>query len=560
MRALGLGWTGAWRALDVVWAALFAWAPVGTRAFRAALGSAVACGAGGALIHALTRSLLDRLTGSSRGVTPTIALIAALAAALSPAWQIEAQAVAGSTLGACLVLVPVAILLGELPLRERALVYGVPFGLALAYEPLVFLAVMVSLAAFLLASTAEERRAWREAFMQPPAFAVRFVGVVPFAVAAARFFAHLPVLATTSSLFDANPGERGESGAGFLLVYARDEVGYGTCAVAIGGLVLALRAGGARREVLAVAAVVGMGPLAMLLGAPCGPTRYGAPVLASIGALYVLAAVAMRAVVDGVARAPVPFARASAAMILVLEMTFAARSADDAEVRADARATSPSPPAAAWTDAATGALPAGAVVLVRDARVESRLLAMRAEGELRADLVLVPVFDLGGRLAKRALAREPKLQAIWRDETLLDREGEWSLSQLAAGRPLVAPYDPRWDRALALARHLVPAGLFARFEPEPRGATDRRKALDDFAPARERLARAIDGDPELTAITATLLRARALALAATSERDLAARAIDDLRPFSPRDPVALELVKRAAAHPHGAIDVTGLVP
>ena len=64
---------------------------------------------------------------------------------------------------------------------------------------------------------------------------------------------------------------------------------------------------------------------------------------------------------------------------------------------------------------------------------------------------------------------------------------EASLSALAMSRPLVTPYEPRWGRALG--RHLVPVGLLDRFEPEPRGVSDRRKALEAFGararPARE---------------------------------------------------------------------------
>jgi hypothetical protein len=121
------------------------------------------------------------------------------------------------------------------------------------------------------------------------------------------------------------------------------------------------------------------------------------------------------------------------------------------------------------------------------------------------------------------------------------------------------PFEPRWDRTLA--RHLVPVGLFARFESEPRGTSDRRKALEAFAPSREKLAHAIATarDPELLAVTGTLLRARALGLAASGDRDLIARSLDDLRPFSPSDPIAAELVKRVITA-RGVIDVKDLAP
>jgi len=284
----------------------------------------------------------------------------------------------------------------------------------------------------------------------------------------------------------------------------------------------------------------------------------------------------MHAAAVAVSRARVPFAKASAAMVLVLEGALPARAADDASARAEDRAR---PATATWNDVAWGTLPAGAEILIRDPALLVRLDAVRASGELRADLGLLPLFDLGGRGALLDLARDPKLEPIWRDAALLGRIEEWSLSSIASERPLVAAYDPAWDRTLA--RHLVPAGLLARFEPEPRGASERRRALDDFSPAapvepvqpgspgaqtapsapapRERLARAIDGDPELLGLTARLLRARAIALAAASERDVVAHALDDLRPFSARDAVATELARRMATS-RGAIDVHDLVP
>jgi hypothetical protein len=328
-----------------------------------------------------------------------------------------------------------------------------------------------------------------------------------------------------------------------------------------------VRAAKARPAVAALAAIVVAGFGAMAFGAPAGPTRYGAPVIAGVGAAFVLAGIAMQALVVVVAQTKVPFARASAAMILVLEAALPARAADEASARAEDR---PRWASETWDEAAWGALPAGAVVLVRDPRVESRLYAARASGELRADLALVPLFDLAGRGAMRELARDPKLTPIWRDAALLGAQEESSLSSLAQERPLVAAYDPGWDRALA--RHLVPVGLFARFEPEPRGGSDRRRALDDLSPSvnpvpastafpseRDRLAQAIEGDPELLGLTVRLLRARVIALAAASERDVVAHAVDDLRPFSPRDTVAAELVRRMAAS-RGAIDVKDLAP
>jgi hypothetical protein len=572
LRALGLGWTGAFRALDAPWCALFAWLPVGTRALRATLASAAACGVGGGVLFALARAVLAACSDTRLGAP--IATIVALAATLSPTWQLEAASPAGATLGALLALVPAAILLAGVRLGEaRTPAVALGLGAALSYEPLVGLVAIASVAAYALAVTTRERRAlFTRGALARAAFAFA-AGLAPFALAFAR---RASPVSLAVGPFTGFAGERGESGPGLLLLLVREDVGTASSLFAVAGAALALRVVRARPAAAALAAIVCAGGLSMAFGAPAGPTRYAAPVLAGVGAAYALSGVAMQALVEAVSRARVPFARASAAMILVLEAALPARAADDSSARAEDR---PKEASEAWDEAAWGALPAGAVVLVRDRRVETRLYAARATGELRGDLALVPLFDLAGRGAMRELSRDPKLSPIWRDAALLGAQEEWSLSSLASERPVVAAYDPTWDRALA--RHLVPVGLFARFEPEPRGGSDRRRALDELSPSassplagpvgpgtkaapvlpseRDRLAKAIEGDPELVGLTARLLRARVVALAAASERDVVAHALDDLRPFSPRDPLAAELVRRMAAS-HGAIDVKDLVP
>jgi len=81
---------------------------------------------------------------------------------------------------------------------------------------------------------------------------------------------------------------------------------------------------------------------------------------------------------------------------------------------------------------------------------------------------------------------------------------------------------------------------------EPRGASDRRYALDAFVPKRDRLARALVREPELASATAYLLRARALLVASSGDRDLIGRAVEDVRAFAPDDRVAAEILARAS--------------
>ncbi len=123
---------------------------------------------------------------------------------------------------------------------------------------------------------------------------------------------------------------------------------------------------------------------------------------------------------------------------------------------------------------------------------------------------------------------------------------------------MLATFDPRWERTLS--RHLIPAGLMSRFETEPRGASERKKALEAFLPTKERLVRisVAKSDAELASATATLLRARAIGMAATGERDLLSRALDDLRAFAPNDALGATLVRRMVTTKGGPIDVRDL--
>jgi hypothetical protein len=196
------------------------------------------------------------------------------------------------------------------------------------------------------------------------------------------------------------------------------------------------------------------------------------------------------------------------------------------------------------------------VVLVTDARLAARAAAARASGSLRGDLAVVPTFARGAP-ASRVLASDAALVPLWRDLELAGLPSEASLSSLASARPVVMAYEPRWGRVLG--KHLVPVALLDRFEPEPRGTSDRRRALEAFARGRERLARVAAKDPELAAAAAYLLRARALDVAASGDRDLVGRAVEDLHAFSPEDPVATAIVARVVLG-HGAARLDDLRP
>lgn len=240
-------------------------------------------------------------------------------------------------------------------------------------------------------------------------------------------------------------------------------------------------------------------------------------------------------------------------MVLVLLLAIPVDAADEALLRTLPRASGG---AAIWDDLAWSTPPPRAVVLVTDVRLAARAAAARASGSLRGDLALVPTFARGAPAA-RVLASDAALVPLWRDLELAGTPSEASLSSLASARPVVMAYEPRWGRVLG--KHLVPVALLDRFEPEPRGTSDRRRALESFARGRERLARAAAKDPELAAATAYVLRARALDVAASGDRDLVGRAVEDLHAFAPEDPVATAIVARVVLG-HGAARLDDLRP
>jgi len=185
------------------------------------------------------------------------------------------------------------------------------------------------------------------------------------------------------------------------------------------------------------------------------------------------------------------------------------------------------------------------------------LAAMRASGELAPDVVVLAPYDIQGRAAVRAVLRDPALAPIARDIVLTGAPHEYALSSLAAARPLFVVWDPKWERAIA--RHLVPEGIFDRFSAEPRGPSDRKRPLEAFVAVRDRLSQGTRGDDEIRKTIASLLRARVLSAASVGDRASAARGVEDLRRFSPGDATGGEVVKRIVLA-KGPVDVEDLPP
>lgn len=541
VRTVGAGFTGVFRALDAVAAAPFLLFPVGTRALRAGLASAVVAAVAAAVavivLRELMRVVVPEAVGrlgvpGKEGVSPSligaVSAVAVLSATLAPVWQIDVAEPATAALG-------VSFVLGVLALAPKAETHGAVIalllGLSLSYEPLAFVAAAAALLPY--------ARTFRPDARAIVAFAL---GLFPLGLGYALSHRD-PALALAVPLLS-DPRALATSPATFV----REEIGLLLGAVAALGGVLAFMVPSARRATLSLAGVVAVGAVSLYFH------RTGATLLAAFLAVHLLAGIALAAIVVAIARAPLPFAQASATLVVVLELVLPVRAADESWSRREARA----PRAAAWwTELAWGPAPSAAIILVPTPAIHARVAAAHALGEMRGDVVFVPAFDLRTRLGDRALAHEPKLAPLYRDVALGSAPEELSFAQLADSRPVLAAFDPRWDRSLA--RHLVPLGLLSRYEAEPRGVIDRRKALEAFAPSKDRLVRVSVArkDAEVASVTAALLRARAIAMAATGDREVLSKALDDLRPFAPDDAVASTLVRRLVTT-KGPIDVSDL--
>jgi hypothetical protein len=547
LRVLSLA-PSAFRGLDAFFASLGSLAfalPIGTRAERAALGGALVLALAGVTLYTVVRALLQACA-ETKYVGSVVAAVATITPLVALPWQSESAAVGGSVGGAWLVLLGVAAVhraarASSENRRGAWLAAFAALGLAASEEPLA-LAVAAGGCAGLLAlhgAGAGARASLRAA--------VRASGALPFAAAFGAGLAPLVVGLARARLGGVPLGEAftrgvlGDAGVtrATLGAAARDEIGPLLLVFGAAGLGLALLVPRARPLATAMVAMAAIGALAVCAGSPVGPVRFGAPVLAGEAAAFALAGVAMQALVRAVADARIPFARASAAMIVLLEMVLPVDAADDTLARAGSRERAHEDATSAWDDVAFGGLAPGSLVLADDPRVRARLRAAGAEGELRGDIVAMATIA-DGPLGWRALANrsngaadpsEKTFLPLLRDIALTGAPAEASLSAMALVRPVAMEYEAPWGNAIG--RHLTPLALFDRFEPEPRGASDRKHALDVAAAERERLAIDTAGDAELAAASAALLRARLAAATAQGDRDLAARTLLDLRVFAP---------------------------
>jgi hypothetical protein len=554
IRAVGLGYTGGFRALDGWLASLFALVPIGTRALRAQLVGVAMVALVAALLFALVRRLLDAVAGQ----TPWSGVVAAMAtsaACLALSVQGEAVVVGSGLTGVALVLAAVWLTASREPRWPWVVAVAT---LALSYDPVAgACAVVGAVTAWLCRAPAggEEPSHGRDPQARLAAGLAALLGLVPFCVAAV--FGRVGGRSTGDSLL--SPADGGGvawslSGLHHGAALVRGDVGDVLVVLAGVGLLVALSSRGARSVGAPLVALVAAAGVAMAIERRAPRGGVGLSVLVAVVAVVALAAVAMHEAVVRVARAKLPLASASAAMIVLLEAAVPARLADDAL----AQGAAPGPrPLAAWEDAAVAGLPLGSTLLVSTPALYTRWLATEVTGDLPGDLTLLPSFDPSHPRAAEALAHDGRLVPLLRDLALHGTPQELSLSTVAAARPLVVTPDPRWARPLM--RHLVPLGLLSLYQAEPKGVAERKKALDATADVRARLARTIVSPsvPPLTPLTASLLFDRALVAVESGEREVALRMLDDAAVFAPGDARVKKLMAREAGA-RGPLDLRDL--
>jgi hypothetical protein len=493
VRTLGRGYTGVFHGLDAM--ATF---PLGAQAHWASLASVGLLG----LLCFVLAWQQARLGPYGLGVAT--AFVGTAIAGFALPVQREAVLVFGSVLGAALTLVPV--------------VEGIPTGLAWAAVGLgLSHDVPTGIACVAALGCSRVVRRERAAIRHIPWVSV---GLIPIAWMLWR--RHMAPEASVDVGWFAGWLGDGSHAGGVPLAVLRAELGIVALGFATVGLVAGLRNETTRSAAAGLLAIVVVGAGTVVVGAPAGPIRYGSAFLAALAALAVLAAGGMSVAARAIATAKVPLARASAAMVVVIELAVPIRMADDTSL---AVSKAPADATGSWNAHVFGDLPKNAVLLVPDGRLLLRARAAQATGALRADVMVLPTHGLSSRVIGIALARDALLVPVVRDLTLYGVPEELSLSQLAAARPVLVAFDAGWDRSFA--KHLVPQGAFDRYYVEPRGGIERFKASAEST-MDEALMALVRRSPALAEATKELAKARVRAANAAGERDYVEAATSEL--------------------------------
>lgn len=496
--ALGFSFTGTGHVLDPLRGALAKLLPIGTQCYRLAVLNAVIIGAFGVLFgHAMTRALARFDPRASR-LSSGVAMFATLAVTLSPAWQTEAASVGGALLATVLALTPRLL---DPKRSPGAMLFSLI--LATVADPITGLAGLV----LVLASPAHRRAVpTSRTLLWGSGMVVAFVVL---SVIGGRSHTHV----TADALYTLTSTHAYVAKVRSIV---DTEWGVGSLAIAASGVVIAhLQGAGA----LVRSAIVLAASSLVLLGLGSATAALLLSCVVAIGFAVLAHVVLLR-----VRHAKLAFARTSSGLIFVMLLAWPFALADMTSLRLTVHPVSAR---AQWDLLVLGGLPTKALIVTEHAHFTRRLTALRVARGVAVEAQLLDPSSIKSPGSRSAALHMPGL-ALWRDLYFEPHLGEFSLARDAAAHPLYLTRSKRLERPVL--RHLVPDGLIFRVETEPRAQSDRRRALEMSRPMRQMLIAATQNakDAVLTDLTASLLRAQAVALASGGDRDLVPSLVEDL--------------------------------
>ena len=311
-------------------------------------------------------------------------------------------------------------------------------------------------------------------------------------------------------------------------------------AAAVASLALALRFGrtGARALRLPSPRILGLAAISTLFVAALLLAPLGLRPLAPRTWIAVGSALGVHAAVVRLLESKIPLSKAAATLVVVFHLTLVALTSEEAGFAAD---RSEQLAAEAWTDEAFGRLEPRSAVLVRSPAIAWRLWAARMLRGERPDVVVIPVHLLDkGRVASSLAAADRGLEPLLRDFALTNEPSEFSLSKVADVRPLYVEFDAAWRPRLST--HLLIAGLWLRYTPQPLGPSDRKQSVPLAEVPLRRVLAAIAAttlpDAPTSAVMQSTLRAHATVLGSFGDREAADGFLGKIEELAARDPFA----------------------
>lgn len=599
VRDLGLVSVGLGGGLSTVVAQAMSLLPLGSRTFRASVGSALALGLAAWLTYRLALRVLraamplpvpprpgaaaPQLEAGSPPASRLAALLAAVAAltaALSPAWQLEGTVGGGAMWATCAALGAVMVALdcagGHRSGARSWLLLGALSGAAFAESPAAGLCGAAAAAVALLLPRLQHRlldRADRAVLVllrrrvEPPREPApraalpqgrALAWMAGAAVAVAALLLAPVALRPLSPRAWADLGRFLSSGAVAALdtpaapVSALEawshEIGFLSLVIGIGGAALAFLRPRTRAPLAALLALVLLDTLlparlaSFLTSDPFAPLRCLALAAIAVGSAFGVHEITLL-----LRRVRIPLAKPAGALVVMFHVTLIALTSEEAAVAADRDAQVA---AEVWTDEAYGALPRSSAVLVRSPAIAWRLWAARIVRGERPDVLVVPAPLLSrGRVTEALLSNERATSLLLRDMALSGAPTEHALSTLADARPLFVELFPGW--APRLFRHLSVNGMWLSYAPEPRGPSDRKLLLLAQAAPLERVLRAIgdtrQADASTGAVMAESLKGQAALLIALGEAETAQTFLLKVAELTPKKAAAAAGPVRAQA-------------